>query len=93
MIKAQINAKNSKKGIKVPQDRVTEYLTTIDKLEKVDRPNLLLFKARMQGYLVENVDTTEHYGRHFEELLEEYPSFIDGYIHFWKYLKFRLVQL
>ena len=93
MIKAQMASKSGKKSKKVPQEKVTEYLTTISKLEKVDRPNLLLFKARMQAYLVESVDTTEQFGKHFEDLLEDYPSFIDGYIAFWKYLKFRLVQL
>ena len=93
MIKAQMTPKSGKKSKKVPQEKVTEYLTTISKLEKVDRPNLLLFKARMQAYLVESVDTTEQFGKHFEDLLEDYPSFIDGYIAFWKYLKFRLVQL
>ena len=26
----------------------------------------------------------------FEELLKLYPTFIDGYLEYWKYLKFRL---
>ena len=42
-----MTSKSSKKSKGVPQEKVTEYLTTISKLEKVDRPNLLLFKARM----------------------------------------------
>ena len=99
MIKAQEESPKrhskgrARKDTKQSQDQITEYLTSISKLEKIDRPNSLLFKARMQAYLVENIDTTEHFGRAFEELLEEFPSFIDGYIHFWKYLKHRLCQL
>ena len=94
MIKAQQSSKSGRgRHGQANQDMVTEYLTSINKLEKIDRPNSLLFKARMQAYLVENIDTTTQFGKAFEELLEEYPSFIDGYIHYWKYLKHRLVQL
>ena len=92
MIKAVQSSKSSRGHKKHNQDTITEYLTSINKLEKIDRPNSLLFKARMQAYLVETIDTTQ-FGKAFDELLEQYPSFIDGYIHFWKYLKHRLVQL
>lgn len=29
-------------------------------------------------------------GQAFEELLKLYPTFIDGYLEYWKYLKFRM---
>lgn len=39
------------------------------------------------------MDQPEGFGVVFEELIDEYPSFIDAYLQLWKYLKFRLGQL
>ena len=47
----------------------------------------------MEAYLIESPEMTENFGESFERLLEVYPTFIDGYIHFWRYLKFRLTSL
>jgi len=47
----------------------------------------------MEGYLIETNQDTENYGIAFEKLLEQYPTFIDGYIYYWQYLKFRLTSI
>ena len=44
----------------------------------------------MQAYLIESPDSNESYGETFERLIQEFPTFIDGYIEFWHYLKYRL---
>lgn len=70
-------------------------------IERLDRPNALLLKARMDAYLIESVlqvgrstaTNPLEFGRRFEELIKEFPSFIDGYIHYWKYLKFRIQEM
>ena len=45
MIKAVQSSKGGRGHKKHNQDTITEYLTSINKLEKIDRPNSLLFKA------------------------------------------------
>lgn len=75
------------------RDKVKEYMRSMQNLEKIDRPNSLLFQARMESYLIESNQDTEDYGQAFQRLLEQYPTFIDGYIHYWKYLKFRMTSL
>ena len=70
-------------------------------IERLDRPNALLLKARMDAYLIESVEQVGRstasnpfeFGRRFEELIKEFPSFIDSYIHYWKYLKFRIQEM
>ena len=62
------------------------------KMGKIDQPNSLLFQARMEAYLLEN-ETSENFGKAFDTLIEEYPTFIDGYINYWHYLKYRLSTL
>ena len=47
----------------------------------------------MEGYLMESDHQTEDYGLAFQRLLEIYPTFIDGYIHYWQYLKFRMISI
>jgi hypothetical protein len=49
-------------------------------IEALDRPNSLLFQAKLKGYLVENPDESNGFGKAFEELINEYPSFIDAYL-------------
>ena len=44
----------------------------------------------MESYLLEA--ETVRVGSAYEEFLQEYPRFIDGYIQYWKYLKFRLTE-
>ena len=66
---------------------------TMKAIEMLDRPNSLLFKANLIAYCVETADEPKGFGRAFEELIEEYPTFIDAHLQFWKYLKFRLAQL
>lgn len=44
----------------------------------------------MEAFLIETPEGIENFGKAFERLLESFPTFIDGYIHYWKYLKFRL---
>lgn len=62
-------------------------------MEKIDRPNSLLVQARMDAYLIETPETSEdNYGESFERLIQLFPTFIDGYIEFWHYLKYRLTQ-
>ena len=64
--------------------------SSLKQIEEIDRPNCLLFQSKIKSYLCEK-DTT-YIGKYFEELLKYYPSFIDGYIEYWKYLKFKLTQ-
>ena len=61
---------------------------SLSKVEKLDKPNCLLQKSRIESYLLEGESRT--IGKAFLELLSQYPSFIDAYIEYWKYLKFRL---
>jgi hypothetical protein len=63
---------------------------TMKAIELLDQPNSLLFKANLQAYCVETIDELAGYGQGFETLICEYPTFIDAYLQFWKYLKFRL---
>jgi len=72
---------------------VKEYMKSMQNMERIDRPNSLLFQARMEAYLIEQPAATVIFGKAFEKLLELYPTFIDGYIHYWHYLKFRLTQM
>lgn len=65
---------------------------SLKQVERLDKPNCLLYKAKIQAYLSESL-TSNQWGSPFEEVVKEYPSFIDGYLQFWKYLKFRLTQL
>jgi len=44
----------------------------------------------MESYLLER--GTKQIGCSFEELIKKYPSFIDAYIEYWKYLKHRMTQ-
>jgi len=66
---------------------------TMKAIESLDRPNSLLFQANLKAYCVETLDEPDGFGLAFEELINEYPTFIDAYLQFWKYLKFRLSQL
>lgn len=75
------------------KNEVKEYLMTLKAIESLDRPNSLLFQANLKAYCVETVDEPNGFGIAFEELIKEYPSFIDAHLQFWKYLKFRLGQL
>ena len=67
-------------------------MASMQKIEKIDKPNSLLFQARMDAYLIEapagGAETSNQTepGAAFERLLELFPTFIDGYIHYWKYL-------
>jgi len=72
---------------------VKEYISSISRMEELDKPNSLLLKARMEAYLIEDVNETKNFGQAYENLVNEFPSFIDAYVHYWKYLKFRLTQL
>lgn len=63
---------------------------TMKAMESIDRPNSLLFQANLWAYCVETPDEPKGFGRAFEDLIDEYPTFIDAHIHLWKYLKFRL---
>ena len=48
-------------------------------------------QARMEAYLIETPETSEdRYGEAFERLIQQFPTFIDGYLEFWHYLKYRL---
>lgn len=49
-------------------------------IEKLDRPNSLLFQANLESYCVETIDNPEGFGVAFEELIDEYPTFIDAYL-------------
>lgn len=62
-------------------------------IETLDKPNSLLFQAKLKSYLVETPEEKNGFGLAFEELIAEYPTFIDVYLQYWKYLKFRLGQL
>jgi hypothetical protein len=66
---------------------------TMKAIESLDRPNSLLFQANLKAYCVETIDEPDGFGQAFEELINEYPTFIDAYLQFWKYLKFRLSQM
>jgi hypothetical protein len=87
--------KNQKEILKLANNRnmLIEYIQTIKGMEVIDKPNCMLFIARLEAYLIENIVQTQQFGASFERLVEEYPSFIDAYVHYWKYLKFRLIQL
>ena len=56
----------------------------------LDKPRCKLYIARCESYLLEK--GTENIGGAFEQLLKVYPSFIDAYIEYWKYLKFRMTH-
>lgn len=62
-------------------------------IETLDKPNSLLFQAKLKSYLVETPEERNGFGHAFEALIKEYPTFIDVYLQYWKYLKFRLGQL
>ena len=64
---------------------------SLSQVEKLDKPNCLLYKSRIESYLLEG-ETSKTLGNAFLELLQMYPSFIDAYIEYWKYLKFRLTR-
>ena len=49
-------------------------------MESLDRPNALLFQANLRAYCVETPDEPNGFGKAFEELIDEYPTFIDAYI-------------
>jgi hypothetical protein len=53
---------------------------TMKAIELLDRPNSLLFKANLQAYCVETLDNPTGFGSAFEELISEYPTFIDAYL-------------
>lgn len=92
--KQGLKKSTSKHTEQTRKNMVREYMSSMQKIEKIDMPNSLLFQARMEAYLIESsskVDETET-GQAFERLLEQFPTFIDGYIHYWKYLKFRMSQ-
>ena len=74
-------------------DMVKEYARNIQMMERIDKPNSLLFQARLEAYLVESVDHSEQFGVAFKRMIEQYTTFIDGYIHHWHYLKWRLTSL
>ena len=103
MIKARMQETNKKSyGQKIDKQEladskninmVKEYISSISRMEELDKPNSLLLKARMEAYLIEDVNETENFGQAYEDLVTEFPSFIDAYVHYWKYLKFRLTQL
>lgn len=65
-------------------------MNTLKAIEALDRPNSLLFQARLKAYLVETPEESKGFGKAFEELINEFPTFIDAYLQYWKYLKFRL---
>lgn len=67
-------------------------MTSMEKMGKIDKPNSLLFQARMESYLIET-ENSENFGQAFATLIEQYPTFIDGYINYWHYLKYRLTSL
>ena len=75
------------------KDLVKSYVQSIKMMERIDRPNSMLFQARLDGYVVEASGQSQDYGESFSELLDAYPTFIDGYIHHWHYLKWRLATL
>ena len=72
---------------------VTGYIATLKHVEALDRPNSMLFEANLKAYCVETAEEPGGFGKAFEELIDEYPTFIDAYLQFWKYLKFRLGEL
>lgn len=49
-----------------------------------------MYRARVESYLEELGNDKLKMGDKFEELVSAFPAFIDGYIEYWKYLKFRL---
>ena len=53
----------------------------------------MLYQARVESYLEELGSDKLKMGSKFGELVEKYPAFIDGYIEYWKYLKFRLTLI
>lgn len=63
---------------------------SISGVSSLDKPRCKLYIARCESYLLEK--GTEEVGKAFEQLLKLYPSFIDAYIEYWKYLKFRMTQ-
>lgn len=74
------------------KDQVREYMQSMQHMEKIDKPNSMLFQARMEAYLIETGED-ENYGKAFEVLLDQFPTFIDGYINYWHYLKYRLTDI
>ena len=72
-------------------NKLKEYMKSMQHMEKIDQPNSLLLQARMEAYLIETPQN-ENYGEAFERLIQQFPTFIDGYIEFWHYLKYRLTQ-
>lgn len=71
-------------------DTVMMITRSLQSVEKLDKPNCILYKSRIESYLLEQGQ--KQIGAAFDDLLSSYPSFIDGYIEYWKYLKFRLTQ-
>lgn len=82
--------KNVTKMTEQQKNEVKEYLQTLKAIESLDRPNSLLFQANLTAYCVETADEPAGFGLAFEQLIEDYPTFIDAHLQFWKYLKFRL---
>ena len=39
-------------------------------MEKIDKPNSTLLQARMEAFLIESAEETEHFGGAFERLIE-----------------------
>ena len=72
-------------------NKLQEYMRSMQNMEKIDQPNSLLLQARMEAYLIEKPEQNE-IGAAFERLIQQFPTFIDGYIEFWHYLKYRLTQ-
>mmetsp|Transcript_7731 Transcript_7731/g.9294 ORF Transcript_7731/g.9294 Transcript_7731/m.9294 type:complete len:166 (+) Transcript_7731:1400-1897(+) len=72
---------------------IKEYARNIKMMERIDKPNSLLFQARLEAYLIESESDSDNFGVAFKRLLEQFPTFIDGYIHHWHYLKWRLTSL
>lgn len=73
------------------KDKIKEYMKSMQNMEKIDLPNSLLLQARMEAYLIES-DSSGSFGEAFERLIQQFPTFIDGYIEFWHYLKYRLTR-
>ena len=69
------------------QNTVIMITKSLGQIEKLDKANCLLYKSRIESYLLQ--DGCEP----FKRLLELYPSFIDGYLEYWKFLKFQLTRL
>lgn len=68
---------------KPDKNTVLMIAQSLKQIEKLDRPNCMLYNCRVQSYLSGAPDSSL-----FDQLITSLPSFIDGYIEFWKFLRY-----